>query len=155
MLAATSFGPHGTSKTVRSGAQGTLTITSVSHRLFDAVRLDHPIARAVVQLLQARQAKGADGGLLTVIIASSLVLGASRRRIPVRICTWLLPVVLLNCVQRVVHNAAVPLSLSDLPSLLALVRTVLAPKHIALPGGEDVEHLALLIVTAFVECVPI
>lgn len=46
--------------------------------------------------------------------------------------------------------------MSDLPSLLALVRTVLVPKHIALPGGtlKHAEDLALLIVTAFVRSLP-
>ena len=163
-LAATSIGPLGYSHVIQANASSAVTVTSISHRLFDQLRIEHPAARAVLQLLQLRQAKGADGGLLTVLMATSLVLGVSHRRLPARLVSSLLPSVLHGCLKSVLNDAeragqgaaAVPLRLSDLPSLLALVRTVLVPKHIALPGGtiKHAEHLALLTVTAFVRSLP-
>ena len=84
-VAASALGPHGRSQLVqagKTGGGGAVTVTSTSHRIFDALRIDHPAARVLLQLLAARQARGADGGLLTVLLASSLVLGAGRRRLP-------------------------------------------------------------------------
>ena len=121
------------------------------------------------QLLAARQARGADGGLLTVLLACRLVLGAWRRRLPARLCAALLPEVLARALRAILSGsgprtdsdgvlvpAAAPLRLSDLPSLLAIVRGVLAPKRVAVPGAEpaDIEQLAVLIVSAFVRSLP-
>jgi hypothetical protein len=159
-LAAIALGPGGRAHTICANAcGGAITVTSTSHRIFDAVWLEHPAARAVVQLLAARQARGADGGLLTVLVASELIMGAARRRLPARLCATLLPDVLAVALRAVLDDvlrAALPLRISDLPALLAIVRTVLAPKRVALPGCEaaDVEKLALLIVTAFVRSLP-
>ena len=162
-LSATSFGPGGRSKIIRNTKHSALTVTSISHRLFAAVRLEHPAASALLQLLTDRHAKGADGGMLTVLLASSIALAVGRSRLPPRMCASLLPELVLNCVRLVTSDAAgglgaaaVPFHMSDLHSLLALVRTVLAPKRIALPGSDpaDVDRLALLLVRALVQSLP-
>jgi len=48
--------------------------------------------------------------------------------------------------------AAVAIRMSDLPCLLAIVRAVLRPKHVAMPDDSDeaAQRLALLLVEAFV-----
>ena len=76
-LAATSYGPGGRAKVIRANAHGgALTVTSSSHRLFSAVKLEHPVALVLVELLAARQARGADGGLFTMLLATGLLRGA-------------------------------------------------------------------------------
>ena len=128
-LAASSYGPAGCSKIVQAGeAGGALTVTTTSHRLFGALCLDDPVAKVLQQLLTARQERGADGGLLTIMLDGE---GDD------------VPAVL---------PAAVAIRMSDLPCLLALVRAVLRPKHVAMPDDSDeaAQRLALLLVEAFV-----
>jgi len=162
-LAASSYGPAGCSKIVQAGeAGGALTVTTTSHRLFGALCLDDPVAKVLQQLLTARQERGADGGLLTIMLAAGLVLGAAERGLPARLCAMLLPAALTRCVRAVLDGegddvpavlpAAVAIRMSDLPCLLAIVRAVLRPKHVAMPDDSDeaAQRLALLLVEAFV-----
>ncbi len=190
-LAASSYGPAGRSKIVRSGiAGGALLVTTTSHRLFGALRLEHPVARVLLDLLASRQARGADGGLFTVMVASSLLLAASRRRLPPRLLTFMLQQELVSALGRVLGpgsqrpqgrrrgapSASVALRMSDLTSLLALVRSVLSPKRVGVPtaadggdgdggdggdgdGGDgewwgDERQMCLLVVSAFVRSIP-
>ena len=161
-LAATSYGPMGRSKIVQPRAgSGTLTVTSMSHRLFGELQLEHPVARVLLQMLAGRQVRGADGGLFTVMLACSLVLGAKRQRLPARSCVSLLRGLLTESLHAVLEGrdasggttglvsgrpagrcgrpwpptpaAAVPLRMHDLPSLLSAVRSVLRPKHVGMP----------------------
>lgn len=169
-LAASSYGPTGRSKIIQAGAAGAggaLTVTTTSHRLFGALSLDDPLARVLLQLLEARQERGADGGLFTVMLAAGLVLGATERGLPARLCALLLPAALSQCLRAVLDGehtsltdcssprsppAAVPIRMSQLPCLLAMVRAVLQPKHVAVPDDseESVPKLALLLVESFV-----
>lgn len=164
-LAADSVGPRGFPQVIRPNEDAAPVLTSISHRLFDQLNIDHPAARAMLQMLQARQAKGADGGLLTVYLASTLTLAATDRAMPSRLVAALLPSVLNRCLSSVLDDVdhdghdpvAIPLRMSDLPSLIALVRTVLLPKHLAVPQSahpDAAEKLNLLIVTAFVRSLP-
>lgn len=180
-LAASSYGPAGRAKLIRPDTAGecsSVTVTSISHRLFGALLVEDAVARVLLQLVAARQTRGADGGLLTLQLAALLVLGARRQRLPARLCAALLPEAFEACVRVVLWGdkgkahgradagpsssgwrmppASLPLRMSDLACLLALVQGVLAPKHVALPGGdtESIRQLALLIVKAFVESLP-
>ena len=172
-IASTSIGPAGRPKLIRPHGQcSSVTVTSVSHRLFGNLKLSHPIGRVVQQLLVARQARGSDGGLLTVLLACRLILSAHERRLPARLCASLLPEVLACSVRAVLGEgdgsqrlagggvpylpASAPLRMSDMRSLLAVVRAVLAPKRVAFPGAEpeDIERLAVLLVSAFVRSLP-
>lgn len=155
---------------VQSGpTSGVLTVTTTSHRLFGALTIEHPAARVLAQLLASRQERGADGGLLTIMLACSIVLGASRRRLPPRLCAALLPEMFSIALRMVLDGSvsapssgasglrylptAAPVRMSDLRCLLSLVSTVLRPKHVAVPsgGGDDPEQLALLLVKCFVQ----
>ena len=171
-LAASSYGPAGRSKIVQAGGPeavgGAITLTSISHRLFGALCMEDPFAKVLLQLLAARQERGADGGLLTIMVATGLVRGAADRKLPARFCASLLPAVLSRAVDAVLDggaaatddrrsgpplpSAAVRMRMGDLRCLLAVVRTVLQPKHVAVPDTDtDALHrLALLVVEAFV-----
>ena len=48
-LALSTLGPAGRFKMIRANAQGALTVTSTSHRLFGALRLEHPLARVLAE----------------------------------------------------------------------------------------------------------
>ena len=89
-LAASSFGPGGRFKMIRANDQGALTVTTTSHRLFGALRMDHPVCRVIVELLGARQAHGADGGLSTVMLATGLLLRVEESGLPRRQAATLL-----------------------------------------------------------------
>ena len=136
-LASTCYGPAGRSKIVRANASGGLTITSTSHKLFSALALHEPISKVVLELLIARQAKGADGGLFTVLLTTGLLRGAWRSSLPPRVVAALVPEALARCAAYArCGSLAGQLRISHLPTLLALVRGVLAPKHVALPAGD-------------------
>jgi hypothetical protein len=74
---------------------GASTLTSVSHRLVANLRPDEPIAKVLLELLGARQARGADGGLFTVIFATALLRGSADSGLPPRVLAALLPEALL------------------------------------------------------------
>ena len=145
-LASTCYGPAGRSKIIRANASGGgLTITSTSHKLFSALALHEPIAKVVLELLIARQAKGADGGLFTVLLTTGLLRGAWRSSLPPRVVAALVPEALARCAAYArCGSLAGRLRISHLPTLLALVRGVLAPKHVALPAGNAAALQALL-----------
>ena len=144
-LASTCYGPAGRSKIVRANASGGLTITSTSHKLFSALALHEPISKVVLELLIARQAKGADGGLFTVLLTTGLLRGAWRSSLPPRVVAALVPEALARCAAYArCGSLAGRLRISHLPTLLALVRGVLAPKHVALPAGNAAALQALL-----------
>ena len=157
-LAGTCYGPAGRSKIVRANASGGgLTVTTTSHKLFSALALHEPIAKIVLELLVARQAKGADGGLFTVLLATGLLRGAWRSGLPARVVAALVPEALARCAAYArCGGLAGQLRISHLPTLLALVRGVLAPKHVALPVGDPaaLQQLCVLVVSAFVRAVP-
>ena len=157
-LASTCYGPAGRSKIVRANASGGgLTVTSTSHKLFSALALHEPIAKVVLELLVARQAKGADGGLFTVLLTTGLLRGAWRSSLPPRVFAALVPEALARCASYArCGSLAGRLRISHLPTLLALVRGVLAPKHVALPAGDHaaLQQLCVLVVSAFVRAVP-
>ena len=159
LLASTSYGPAGRSKLVRANEAAALTVTTASHVLFSAVKLDEPVAKVILELLAARQQKGADGGLFTVMFAASLLRGVWRSRLPPRIAALLLPEALAWCASYARSGSAAlagRFRMSALPCLLALVRGVLAPKHVALPAGDDsaLQQLCVLVVSAFVRAAP-
>ena len=159
LLASTSYGPAGRSKLVRANEAAALTVTTTSHVLFSAVKLDEPVAKVILELLAARQQKGADGGLFTVMFAASLLRGVWRSRLPPRIAALLLPEALAWCASYARSGSAAlagRFRMSALPCLLALVRGVLAPKHVALPAGDDsaLQQLCVLVVSAFVRAAP-
>ena len=157
-LASTCYGPAGRSKIVRANASGGgLTVTSTSHKLFSALALHEPIAKVVLELLVARQAKGADGGLFTVLLTTGLLRGAWRSSLPPRVFAALVPEALARCASYArCGSLAGRLRISHLPTLLALVRGVLAPKHVALPAGDHaaLQQLCVLVVSAFVRAAP-
>ena len=130
-LAATSYGPGGRSKVVRaSGSSEGVLVTSISHRLFGVLRLEHPVAKVLLELLNHRQAQGADGGLFTVLLATELLLGVLESGDHGRRLAALLPQAVDRCITYVDHprsGASVPLRLSDLSALLAIVHGVSVP----------------------------
>ena len=165
-LAMSSYGPGGRSKLVRtSGSSEAVLATSISHRLFSVLRVEHPVARVLVELLNHRQAHGQDGGLFTVILATQLLLAVADSRSHGRRLAALLPQVVDQCIAHVsdpCNGASVGLRLSDLNGLLALVHGVLSSKRVALTSrddllsgssGGDARRLALLILSAFVQSI--
>jgi len=159
-LAASCYGPSGRPKLIRANESGgAVTVTSTSHRLFGAMRLQHPAARVLLELLSARQAHGADGGHFTLMLSTELVLRMHNSRVPPRLATALLQEALEVC-GRFLHEpdcACAPrLRVGSLPSLLGLVRAVVAPKRVALPGvdADGLQRLCVLLVDAFVRSLP-
>lgn len=168
VLACTSIGPMGRPKLIRPRPEcSAVVVTSMSHRLFGALKVENPVVRILQQFLAARKCRSADGGLLSIIIACRLVLGAHERLLPARFCAALLPTLLARGLHNIlevkrssgsgqVPSAAAPLRMSDARSLLALVRTALRTKRVALPGCgvSDIERLAVLLVSAFMQSLP-
>jgi len=157
-LATSSYGPRGRSKLLTNANGGCITLTSISHRLVTNLRPDDPLAKVLLELLSSRQARGADGGLFTIIFASALLRSAASSRLPPRVVTALLPEVLTECVAHLRSGrcaAAAPFRVSALPCLLALVHAVVSPKQVAigsaLPG--ELRHVCLLVVHAFVRSI--
>jgi chaperonin GroEL (HSP60 family) len=158
LLATSSFGPRGRSKVLTNAHGGAITVTSISHRLVANLWPEDPLARVLLELLSTRQARGADGGLFTVIFATALLRGAAESRMPPRIFTALLPEALTSCAIHLRSGrcaAAAPFRVSSLPCLLALVHAVLSPKRVAVGSASpsELRHVCLLLVQAFVQSI--
>lgn len=173
-LASSSYGPAGRSKVVQGSAQGSrgaVTVTSTSHRLFGALSIKDPIGLVLMQLLTARQERGSDCGLFTIMVATRVLLGATQRQLAPRLCTLLLPELMSQSLRAVLWvgpssidvgagrslPASAAFRVSHLPSLLAMVRTVMQPKHVAVPSSsastavaDAARQMAFLLVEAFV-----
>lgn len=157
-LATSSFGPRGRSKLLTNAHGGAITVTSISHRLVANLRPEDPLAKVLLELLSTRQARGADGGLFTVIFATALLRGAAESRMPPRVFTALLPEALTACATHLRSGrcaAAAPFRVSALPCLLALVHAVLSPKRVAVGSASpgELRHVCLLLVQAFVQSI--
>jgi len=162
-LSASSYGPAGKSKIIRASSDGALTITSTSHRIFGAIRVEQPLARVLLELTSARQAGGADGGLFTLLLATELLLLAERAPLSSHLVSSLLPEAMELCTSFLLAPecaVVADLKVSDLESLLALMQSVLSPKRVALPSLDglnpavgEVRQLAFLIVSAFVQSI--
>lgn len=158
-VVASSYGPKGLSKVLHAGSS--LTVSTISYRLSAALRLEHPLMNVLAEFVAALQTSNAGSGLFAVILASSLVIGARCRRLSAQSCGMFLPAILDCSLQRVLdappdgYGVPVSLRLGDLQPLLGLVRAVLSPKRVALPGGknDDIEWLVRLVVHAFMHSV--
>ncbi|KAL3924410.1 MAG: hypothetical protein SGPRY_003922 [Prymnesium sp.] len=145
-LAASSYGPSGSSKIVRASPTSPPLVTSLSHRLFGALACDEPLCRVLLDLLAAKQANGSDGGLFTLLLASHLLLRARESGIhPTPLAAQLGEAMewCLRFLDSPQCAAAAPLGMSHLPSLLALLHSILSPKRVAFPAQDPLPSSAL------------
>ncbi|KAK3271756.1 hypothetical protein CYMTET_19911, partial [Cymbomonas tetramitiformis] len=77
-IATAAYGPNACHKIIQANeSSGPTTITSISGRLFEAIRIDHPVAKLLVDGTALSQHRNqGDCGLLSVILACRLLAGA-------------------------------------------------------------------------------
>jgi hypothetical protein len=183
-LAIETVGPHGEPCLVHTnGNSEAVTLTSLSARLGDALSVQHPVARVVLDAVCARGRSGMpDGGWLQLLLTTGLVDrsqyvvagplsavladGACTPAPALELFADVIAVPLLLAGHQVamqwiydfLQHPACParfeVPLSSLSHLLILCKSILGAKTSIPWRTGDVEHLALLLVTAFVEALP-
>ena len=128
----TSLGPRGMDKMIQTG-KGETMITNDGNTMLKSMSVMHPAAKMLVDLANAQDIEAGDGTTSVVVIAGSL-LGAADRLLEKGIH----PTVISEAFQRaaaaavhVLHDMAIPVSLSDRPALLKAASTSLSSKIVA------------------------
>ena len=174
-VALASIGPHGSLWGIRANEQsGVGTITSVSKRLFENLRLRTWLARALVKLtVQPQHEVFGDGGLLTAVIATKLVetvVANSSSSFDRFHMTQGLELILDFLREKMKTDLVLEagngnglirpileLHWNDMDSIVALVRGVIEPKLKAITASSsrgDMNHLCRTLAEAYVLALP-
>lgn len=170
-VALSSLGPGGSLQGVQANAStGVGVLSSASRRLFESLRLRTWHARALVRLAVQPQAEAfGDGGLVAAALASALVQAVrsgSESALDRFRMVRCLEGALDSLRRRMNRDLAVDLGgvgpvrpvrdldWSDMGSLVALVRAVVAPKAKIGATDQEVDHICRTLVRAFVLAVP-
>ncbi|KAF9736129.1 T-complex protein 1 [Paraphaeosphaeria minitans] len=128
----TSLGPKGMDKMIQTG-KGETIITNDGATMLKQMSVMHPSAKMLVDLAHAQDIEAGDGTTSVVVIAGSL-LGAAERLLSKGIH----PTVISEAFQRAAAHAieiltdmAIPISLTDRPTLLRVATTALSSKIVA------------------------
>ncbi|OQR88872.1 hypothetical protein THRCLA_10050 [Thraustotheca clavata] len=161
-LAQTCYGPHGRSVLIQANEAcfDAFTITSIGSRLFECIKIDHPSATLIMQLLQSHMKEYRDCTLFAVIFSMNLLLKAFE-------CPLLENVPREQIIQG--YQLALEWSIkfmnstecksrhcvewSDVNAIKATVRGILSPKKMTNLYEEDLEHLIDLVLKGFLSCI--
>ena len=162
------LGPGGRHPLVqRNAASRAVVATTCSSRVADAVRVDHPVARVVLEAVRGHQRRWGDAGLLSAFLATRLVqrtleaeaglglssgAGLALRRHLEAMGRARAAAVAETALGDPSRGLALRMAVASAAPLLALIRGVVAPKArvcgLSAPGGVDA--LAAAIAEAFV-----
>ncbi|KAF2836205.1 T-complex protein 1 subunit delta [Patellaria atrata CBS 101060] len=128
----TSLGPRGMDKMIQTG-KGETIITNDGNTMLKDMSVMHPAAKMLVDLANAQDIEAGDGTTSVVVIAGSL-LGSAERLLQKGIH----PTVISESFQRaaaaavqILHEMAIPISLSDRATLLKAASTSLSSKIVS------------------------
>lgn len=147
---------------------GASTVSAVGGRFladYDLLTTNDPIGRLLLkQTAVAQHENHGDGSLATAFIACSLI-ERTMERGPLSPATRALTVATFQrclewCAEHlrlhspVAPSLGMPLRVSHLPSMLALLRSVLSPKILAAPDADAVDIIAVQLLQAFILVCP-
>eukprot|EP00727_Mastigamoeba_balamuthi_P002641 m51a1_g12374 putative mckusick-kaufman bardet-biedl syndromes chaperonin (240) ;mRNA; f:606920-607789 len=150
-LAASCYGPRGSSKLVTASDGSPIALTTHSRRLLASVSVSEPLAASLLALATGGDPE-APGGLARLLLASRLLRAGLECSCP--------PHMFACCLRKAQQRsgaARVELDWSDAAQLVGVVRSVLGAKPCALPGLGRATQLPLLsamVVRAFLSAVP-
>ncbi|POI29152.1 hypothetical protein CIB84_007098 [Bambusicola thoracicus] len=151
------YGPAGRLKQLHNGLGGYVCLTSQSSAILGHLSVSHPVLKVLTASVQNHVSRFSDCGLFTAILCCSLV--ENFKNLNIASCTVIkISKHLLSlCTDYLKSEACgcrVSVDFSDLETLLCLVRSILTSKPACMLNKTEVDHLAVLIVKAFMYTVP-
>ncbi|NXT73086.1 TCPQ protein, partial [Zapornia atra] len=151
------YGPAGRLKQLHNGVGGCVCTTSQSSAILSRLSVSHPALRVLSASVQNHTSRFSDAGLFTAILCCSLI--ENFKSLNVATCTVVkISRHLLSwCMDYLKSEACgcrVPVDFSSVETLLCLVRSVLTSKPACMLNKPEVDHLAMLILKAFMLTVP-
>uniref|UniRef100_A0A8C9EMZ3 Molecular chaperone MKKS n=1 Tax=Pavo cristatus TaxID=9049 RepID=A0A8C9EMZ3_PAVCR len=151
------YGPAGRLKQLHNGVGGYVCLTSQSSAILGRLSVSHPVLKVLTASVQNHVSRFSDCGLFTAILCCSLI--ENFKNLNIASCTVIkISKHLLSlCTDYLKSEACgcrVSVDFSNLETLLCLVRSILTSKPACMLNKTEVDHLAVLIVKAFMFTVP-
>ncbi|NXY89782.1 TCPQ protein, partial [Alcedo cyanopectus] len=151
------YGPAGRLKQLHNGVGGYVRTSSQSSAVLGQLCATHPVLRVVLASVQSHLSHCADGGLFTAILCCHLI--ENFRSLSVAPCTVVrvsqhLLGLCMDYLRSEGCACRVSVDFSHVETLLCLVRSILTSKPACMLQKPEVDHLAILILKAFMFTVP-
>ncbi|XP_051648755.1 molecular chaperone MKKS [Manacus candei] len=152
-----SYGPAGRLKQLHNGVGGCVCTTSQSSALLRHLYVSNPVLRVLTASVQNHVSRCSDCGLFTAILCCSLI--ENFRNLNVAPCTVIkitknLLSLCMDYLKSEACGCRVSVDFSSVETLVCLVRSVLTSKPACMLNKTEVEHLATLVLKAFLFTVP-
>ncbi|XP_032845111.2 McKusick-Kaufman/Bardet-Biedl syndromes putative chaperonin [Tyto alba] len=151
------YGPAGRLKQLHNGVGGYVCTTSQSSAILGRLSVSHPVLSVLTASVQNHTSRFSDCGLFTAILCCSLI--ENFKSLNVASCTVIkiskhLLSLCLDYLKSEACGCRVSVDFSSVDTLLCLVRSVLTSKPACMLNKPEVDHLAVLILKAFMFTVP-
>ncbi|XP_023231426.1 McKusick-Kaufman/Bardet-Biedl syndromes putative chaperonin-like [Centruroides sculpturatus] len=153
----TCYGPRGRLKLIQNKDGGTVVITSSSSILFHRISPSNPFVRLIFACVKSHLSKFNDFGLLTALIITTLLLSSLHLNVPKILVADVNDYIIKLCFEYFNSEQCpckVRLRLDDVSQLLSVIRTVINSKPGCVLSKDEKNHLALLLLKAFLNVVP-
>lgn len=151
------YGPAGRLKQLHNGVGGCVCTTSQSSAILSRLPVSRPVLGVLMASVQNHVSRFSDCGLFTAILCCSFIENFKSLNIAscavVRISKHLLSLC-MDYLKSEACGCRVAVDFSSVETLLCLVRSVLRSKPACMLNKTEVDHLATLILKAFLFTVP-
>ncbi|KFV91583.1 PREDICTED: mcKusick-Kaufman/Bardet-Biedl syndromes putative chaperonin [Eurypyga helias] len=151
------YGPAGRLKQLHNGVGGYVCTTSQSSAILSRLSFSHPALSVLTASVQNHISRFSDGGLFTAILCCSLIENFRSLNVASGTVVKISKHLLSLCMDYLKSEACgcrVSVDFSGVETLRCLVRSVLASKPACMLNKTEVDHLATLILKAFIFTVP-
>ncbi|NXJ10047.1 TCPB protein, partial [Odontophorus gujanensis] len=151
------YGPAGRLKQLHNGVGGYVCLTSQSSAILGRLSVSHPVLKVLTTSVQNHVSRFSDCGLFTAILCCSLIENFKNLNIASSTVIKISQHLLSLCTDYLKSEACgcrVSVDFSNLETLLCLVRSILTSKPACMLNKREIDHLAVLIIKAFMFTVP-
>uniref|UniRef100_A0A8C3WSD3 Molecular chaperone MKKS n=1 Tax=Catagonus wagneri TaxID=51154 RepID=A0A8C3WSD3_9CETA len=151
------YGPAGRLKLLHNGRGGSVRTTSQSAALLASLPVTQPVSKILTTSVQNHVSCFSDCGLFTAILCCNLVENIQRAGLTTTTAITLNKHLLSLCTEYLkseICACRLPVDFGSARPLLCLARSLLTSKPACLLTREEVEHVAALILRAFLLSVP-
>ncbi|XP_009554787.2 molecular chaperone MKKS [Cuculus canorus] len=151
------YGPAGRLKQLHNGVGGYVCTTSQSSAILGRLSVSHPVLSVLTASVQNHVSRFSDCGLFTAILCCSFIENFKSLSVAsytvIKISRHLLSLC-MDYLKSEACGCRVSVDFSSVESLLCLVRSVLISKPACMLNKTEIDHLATLVVKAFIFTVP-
>ncbi|XP_071784541.1 molecular chaperone MKKS-like [Asterias amurensis] len=153
LLIQSCYGPNGYLKTIQNSCGGQVMITSSSSVLVRQLSVSRPILKLILAAVGGHIAACSDGGLFCALLTTNLVKSCRELDLHPVLCIEVNELLLKMCGEFLDANC-VSINVSDVQTMLSLVRTVISTKPACGLSVRDTNIIANLTLQAFLNGLP-